>query len=729
MFSPIKIAAKIKAIEDAKKITLHDNSVDECIKIYEHFKSLETSDGRNISYARKGQTAAEFSYTEQERAWIQNEMYMCACSFPYWFFRYFFIKTKEGDIRRPEVLAAQLIFIAILAAMDLAGLPMLLLILKGRQLGLSTVIEAVILWISIFVSNSHCVVASAEEEKSEQMSEMVWLGLEKLPMWMQPVLTRDNRQVGPEFGLIHSDILLQHGSQSKGISRGDTPIAAHLSEVAWYPDPINTIESSLIRAMHENSRTFLALETTARKKDDWFHRTWVKNRKGEETGYNRFTCLFLPWYVGRDKYPTADWLRNHPIPPKWNPLKETLKQAADARLYVATTALLKKHMPEDWEMPIEQMWYWEFNYVEAKEGGDETYKSFLAELAADERSCFQSKKLSVFSQAELDKLEADKSDKFTVYGMAGDGIDHKYALAEFQSHQRRRIDIAYPTIEGQVLHWKLIPLKEIPRDEKLKYYLKVWEEPKPGYKYAIGIDISSGIGQNATVYFVNRIGRTAEEPDLQVAVLNSPWIASPETPGFALMLGAWYGTHMSPVKEAMIAPEVQKAVGDFISFQLAKVGYSNFYYMERFDLRQHPGHRPTRRGWASVGWSQQMMKESFEHGIKNGWIEINSEDLINELSWLEAEETESGKMAYDHARDQTDDEYVAGGIAYFVSHGQQTIMERIKGNLKPVKKATKESPLQVNESGLSLLARQFQKEDLAEFPAAEEFNVRVRNVY
>lgn len=739
MFHPEKIAAKIKAIETAKKVTLKEHSIEECVSVYEHFKNIEFVDGNSRTYCRANESPKIFKYTKEEAQWISNEMYMCACSFPYWYYRYFFISVN-GVIKRPDFLIAQAIFLAILTDLDLLGLPILLLILKARQLGISTVVEAIILWIAIFHSGSKCVVASAEEEKSEDMSNMVWLGLEMMPLWMQPVLTREDAKLGPEFGLIHSEILLQHGSMTKGISRGSTPIAAHLSEVAYYPDPITTIESSLIRAMHENPRTFLALETTAKKKDDWFHRTWKKNRKGEQEGYNRFTCLFLPWYVGRDKYPTKDWIINHPVPRHWKivddgrnedwrliqgkvasgPLKETYKQASDARLYVATTPLLSQHMPENWEMPVEQMWFWEFNYFDSKEGGDETYKSFLAELAADERSAFQSKKMSVFTQNTLDNLRAEMSEKFQAYAVVGDGIDKRFHLLEFQSHSKRRIDIDWnPPLSNEWLHWKLIPLKEVPEDDNLKYYLKVWEHPKPGYDYVIGIDIASGQGLNNTVYFVLKVGKDGE-PDEEVALLCSPWIASPESPAFANALGIYYGQYMSPYKEALLAPEVQKAVGDFISFQLAKLGYSNFYYMERFDIRKSPGQRPNRRGWASLLWSQQMMKEAFEHAIKHDWIKVNSEELVAELEYLESDETEAGRVVYDHAKDQTDDTYVAGGIAYFVAHGHHTIMERMKGNIKPKKKPKAEDPGQQKESGVSLLARQLQREDRMYLPSASE---------
>lgn len=739
MFSKVVIQRKIEAIEKAKGITLRENSVDECVTLYDHFRAMETVESKHLVYCRSGETPRQFKYTDQEKAWIQNEMLMCACSFPYWFFRYFFVKStikKDGNvvneiIRRPDVWIAQLIYLEILAGLDLLGLPILLLALKARQLGISTVTEAIIQWIAIFTKGSHCVVASSETEKSEEMANMVWLGLDMMPLWMKPVLTREDRKIGPEFGLIHSDIILQHGSQMKGIATGSTPIAAHLSEVAYYPNPIETIERSLIRAMHENPRTFLVLESTARKKDDWFHKTWLKNRKGEQEGYNRFTCLFLPWYVGRDIYPTPDFLLSHPIPRDWRPLKETLKQALDAKLYVSTTPLLKKHMRDNWEMDREQMWFWEFNYHEAVEGGDETLKAFMSELAADERSCFQSKRWSVFSQTVLDKLEAEQSKEFTDYAIIGDGVDERFALKDFQAGGLKRIDIEWSTIDGKNLYWKLIPLKETPRDEKLDFYLRVWEKPKPGYKYNIGIDIASGQGQNRTVFFVNRIGVNGE-PDKEVALLCSAWIASPETPAFANLLGIWYGQYMAVhapyVAEAMLAPEVQKAVGDFISFQLSKLGYTNFYYTHRFDLRRHPGQKDTRRGWATTGWSRQMMMEAFEHGIKSGWMEVNSDELLSELESLESDVTEGDKTFYDHSSEGTDDVYMAGGIAYFTAHGEETIMERMKGKAQPKKKVIKSDDKPERETGLSQMARRFMLEDQSnkDMSEAEE---EIRHVY
>jgi hypothetical protein len=332
-------------------------------------------------------------------------------------------------------------------------------------------------------------------------------------------------------------------------------------------------------------------------------------------------------------------------------------------------------------------------------------------MAADERSAFQSKKHSVFAVDVLDRLEKQASHKYIDYAVMGDGIDQKFALLPYQSRSIKRVEIPWITIEGQPMNWRLVPLARTPEDDKERFFLRVWEPPKPGFQYTVGIDTGSGIGQNRTVYDVLRVGRTPQEPDVQVAQLCSPWISAPESPGFALMLGVWYGQHMSPVPEALMVPETQIAVGDFISHQLAKLGYTHFHYMKRYDQRRRPGQQSQRRGWATVAWSRQMMMEAYEHAIKTGWVVINSEETLDELSTLESEEMDSGKMKYDHADSENDDCYIAGGIAYFVSHDEQTIMERMKSGLTPKVRAELQDVQKQKDTSSSILARIIQREE------------------
>jgi len=717
-FHPLAIATNIKEIEAQTGFKCKESSVDQAIEITEHFNNLTHSIGKKKVFKRQGESPEEFEFTDQEEWTITNELYLCACSFTYWFYRYFYISDPSGNIGLPEELIAQKVMLDIMAESDLRHLPILVMNLKARQLGISTFHIGVILWTAMFRRGSHCVLASAEETKSKELAEKAWLALENLPLFMSHVLTREDVQIGPAFGAINSDILIQHGSMKKGISRGSTPVAALISEVPYYSDPVETIESSLLRAMHENPRTYLILEGTARKRGDWYHETWLKNREGEDTGYNRFTCLFLPWYVGSDKYPTSDWVRNHPVPENWVPLKQTGKQALDAQLYVRTTPLLSKYLGNQWTMPREQQWFWEFNFKDASKS-DATLKSFYAEMAADERSAFQSKKWSVYRQETLDKIEADMSTKFVDYAMTGDGISNKFSLREFWSSSARRIDIGFAGWNGKNFNWKLIPLKKTPEDENLNFYLRVWEHPKPGYDYAVGIDVSGGVGQDNSSFDVIRKGK-GEEPDVQVAQLYCPWISSAEAPPFAMLLGVWYGQHMSPLPQALMCPEVQAAVGDIISHQLDVLGYQNFYYMERMDVKKRPGQKSQRRGWASTTtWARQAMLETFKLHVESGWIVINSQITLEEMQNQEAEETDTGKTKYDHAHGQHDDSIFSTGIAFFCSHFNDTLMEKLESGVMrkrgtPKKLVASETPEVQLDSSEALLARRFQFQDKEE---------------
>ncbi len=694
------------------------------IQFYDDMNGCERSDGKKTYYIRPQEPGTDFVYSEYEVKWIINEFINCFCSFEYFFYGYFFIKNKENRIVRPDVLVAQQIFLQIVASINSERLPLKLLILKARQLGISTIVEAIILWIALFQKGCHTVIASAEEDKSVEMSNMVWVALEKLPLWMKPILTRDDVAKGPGFLDSDSDILIQHGAKAKGIARGSTPVAAHLSEVAYYPIPTETIEASLLNAMHENPRTFLALESTARKKGDWFHKRWLQEREGESDGRNELTCIFLPWYVGKDKYPTPDWLRNHPVPAIWKALKETVRQAAEARLYVRTTPLLSRFLGENWEMPLEQMWCWEHRYLNASRT-DETLKSFHAEFASDERTCFQSKRFSVFGQGLLEKIGKELSTKYVDYAVTGDGIATKFHLREFQSNTCKRIDISFTTAQGDYRLWRLIPLKETPDDSNLQFFLRVWEPPKTGYDYVIGVDIGGGIGQDASVIDVLRKGRNPTERDVEVAQLWSPWMNSAEMPPFCMALGIWYGTHMGwnepYINQALMCPETQIATGDPISFQLDKEGYLNFCSDERKDMKRRPGQMSHRRGHATTTWTRPMMTQGLKHGIEVGWVKINSERTLSDLENLEAEELESGKTKYEAATGENDDCYMSLCIAYYHAHDKETMMERLEGKLKPKLEDEVETPPAIeDESSEQMLARRFQREDREAWPGEEE---------
>jgi hypothetical protein len=78
-----------------------------------------------------------------------------------------------------------------------------------------------------------------------------------------------------------------------------------------------------------------------------------------------------------------------------------------------------------------------------------------------------------------------------------------------------------------------------------------------------------------------------------------------------------------------------------------------------------------------------MRDEYMEYAIRNGWVQIYSPKLLDELGSLEAEEMDSGKVKFDHADNEENDCYVALGIANMAALGHVACVERMKGKLRP----------------------------------------------
>ena len=715
MFSPIVIKRKIEKLWRAQGIRLIEHPVEYVVRMYDHFSLLEQTDGGAAWYQREAQTKEEFAYVPKESEFIRNELLMSSISFPYWYYRYFFIKGTDGKLIRPAQQIAQGIFLDVLSELDEKKLPKLILALKGRQLGISTVTEGIELWHSLFRKGSKNVISSAEEEKSIMLSEMIDTGLDMLPLWMKPIIDQDNKKEGKKFGGgLDTSIIIQHGAMSKGIARGTTPTTAHISEVSHYNNPVVSIESSLLKAMHETSDTFLVLESTPKRKDDWFHMTWKYNKEGMKDGRNRFVCVFLPWFCGMDKYPTEAWLRNHPIPRDWQPQRETMEQAAKAALYVATTPLLKKHFSEGWTMSRGQQWFWEFSFTEASRD-EASLRAFFSEMAADDETCFVSKNWSVYSRETIERIRQSMSREWTDYAFSGSGIEPRYHLTSYLDPASPVERVQWKTIEEQDRLWTFTPLRQTPESDAESFFLRVWEKPVRGYNYTVGVDPSGGGGRDNASIDVLRVGQNGE-PDVQVAQFYCPVISPSELPPFVQAVSLWYGKWMEPMPEAYLAPETQVNLGDPITWQLQKEGYTNFHRNRRYDTVDKG---PTNRlGWVTSYTSRQLMLDAQKLAIESGWLHVNSERTLTELEGQEGEETEAGKTRFDHSSSTHDDSIFSLGIAYFVSHDEETLSMRQSGRrpIEPLKLEPREAPARL--SGTALMQLQFR---LAEKAARVEW--------
>lgn len=625
-----------------------------------------------------------------EVRFMQNERALCMCDAAYFLTRYFWIKTPRA-VQRFTFLPGQRAYFNVIAELEALHAAIELIISKARQHGISTETEGLSLHRACFSHGVNVVIASADRQKTGKMAQMTFLGYDRLPWWMRPLSTRrvESDQGMLVFGASESGISFQHGNQTSGIARGDTVKVYHLSECASYSNAEEQIEASLFRCVHPYPDVFGVLESTAEGDTGWWPDTYWYSKKNFATGKSRLCALFLPWFLGTDKYPTETWIRTHPIPAGWRPDVETRSMIARAKLYIRSSPVLEKVLGANWKMPDAQSWFWEVNYLEHRAKGKE--RLWFQEMPTDDRESFQGSYDNVFGREVIAEVFTQRVTKYAVYGIIGQSIEARHEPDEEEvDYDSPRVPVAYKSRRGETYRWEMVPLnwtepwkdlEGIKDDESHMGKFFVYLVPEPGYDYAIGIDTSNGIGSDSTVIAVSRRGRNPQEPDEQAAEFRSDKVSHVEAYAWAMCIAAYYSRYMeesTSYREPYVAVEQIMAVGDTVQLQMSNMGYGRFHKFTRYDSdpKYMRKSQSRKRGWFTTGWSRPMLTDGFVTFVQNGWYKVNSPYTNYEMDHWEVHLTSTGKEKKEHSEECTDDGIFANAMAAFCPNDRKTMADR-----------------------------------------------------
>jgi len=169
------------------------------------------------------------------------------------------------------------------------------LILKARQIGLSTLVATFSFWLSYFYPDRPVIMLSRTERDAIKLLSKAKYGFRFLPEWMKwrgPVV--QSTQTKMEFsngGYIES---LPSASEP---ARGESVFLLIVDEFAFLPDPEGAW-SSIEPVVDLGGRAIVL--STANGYGNLFHEFWV----GSQNGTNRWKALFHPWSSG-DR--SEDW--------------------------------------------------------------------------------------------------------------------------------------------------------------------------------------------------------------------------------------------------------------------------------------------------------------------------------------------------------------------------------------------------------------------------------------
>ena len=169
------------------------------------------------------------------------------------------------------------------------GLPVRIIVLKARQLGISTATEAVLFLWGFLHPGANGAVVSHKDGQAQELFNMTKLYWER---WPHRALFHEKYHTRRQLQWLETNTNLRVVTAKNSDSlRGSTMHSLHASEVAYW-DNAENLWGGLEPSIPNRHGTFVCLESTANGVGNWFHDEWQK----AEVGDSAFTPLFFPWY-------------------------------------------------------------------------------------------------------------------------------------------------------------------------------------------------------------------------------------------------------------------------------------------------------------------------------------------------------------------------------------------------------------------------------------------------
>jgi hypothetical protein len=160
------------------------------------------------------------------------------------------------------------------------------IILKSRQLGITTLSSAYSLWMMIFHSDKNILCISITQETSKEIVTRVRFANDNLPSWLKVPCVEDNRL----------SLRLKNGSQIKAVSSSGTAgrsaaLSMLIIDEAAFIDNIDEIWTSAQSTLSTGGKAIVL--STPNGVGNFFHRTWVE----ADAKKNKFHTIKLPWHL------------------------------------------------------------------------------------------------------------------------------------------------------------------------------------------------------------------------------------------------------------------------------------------------------------------------------------------------------------------------------------------------------------------------------------------------
>jgi hypothetical protein len=160
------------------------------------------------------------------------------------------------------------------------------IILKSRQMGITTLVAAYALWLMTFHEDKEILCLSITQETSKAIVTKVRFANDNLPSWLKVAATEDNRL----------SLKLKNGSRivaasSAGTSGRSSALSLLIVDEAAFIDGVEAIWLSAQPTLSTGGNVIIL--STPNGVGNFFHKMWIES----EAGLNDLNRIKLPWHL------------------------------------------------------------------------------------------------------------------------------------------------------------------------------------------------------------------------------------------------------------------------------------------------------------------------------------------------------------------------------------------------------------------------------------------------
>jgi len=209
------------------------------------------------------------------------------------------IRTKKGTIEPFVLNQAQRIALKEIIKQWRETGRVRAIVSKGRQQGMSTMIQAFAYWVTTHRKAFKSLVIAHESEATKTLFSMTHRIHSEVPDILKPSTKYSSRNE-LYFAQLDSGYRCATAGND-GAARGETLNFVHCSEMAFWPrNHAEDLWNGLIQSVPNMDDTFIFIESTSNGVGNLYHRLW----EGAVKGTNGFIPIFIPWYL-QDEYRIA----------------------------------------------------------------------------------------------------------------------------------------------------------------------------------------------------------------------------------------------------------------------------------------------------------------------------------------------------------------------------------------------------------------------------------------